>query len=54
MKKIILMCLLGLMFSQTELTTRVYDIDINIQGDSDSGDLYKYISEGYNLATSID
>ena len=28
--------------------------DINIQGDSDSGDLYKYISEGYNLATSID
>jgi len=28
--------------------------DINIQGGSDSGDLYKYISEGYNLATSID
>ena len=29
--------------------------DINIQGESDSeGDLYKYISEGYNLATSID
>ena len=28
--------------------------DINIQGEGDSGDLYKYISEGYNLATSID
>ena len=28
--------------------------DINIQGEGDSGDLYKYISEGYNLANSID
>ena len=28
--------------------------DKNQEGDNDDGDLYKYISEGYNLATSID
>ena len=28
--------------------------DKNKEGDNDDGDLYKYISEGYNLATSIE
>ena len=28
--------------------------DKNMRGDNDDGDLYKYISGGYNLATSID
>ena len=28
--------------------------DKNQEGDNDDGDLYKYISEGYNLATSIE
>ena len=28
--------------------------DKNKEGDNDDGDLYKYISEGYNLSTSIE
>ena len=33
MKKIILMCLFGLVFSQTEMTTKLFELDLNLISD---------------------
>ena len=52
MKKIILMCLFGLMFSQTELTTRLYTIDLDMSG----GEYLSIDMEeitGYDLSSAI-
>ena len=52
MKKIILMCLFGLMVSQTELTTRVYDMNVSIPyGQNINFDLDEIT--GYNITEAV-